>query len=388
MRCDKLIVTDCLALHRKYNGPEYIKLVELVEELITLDREERHLNTIVCDISGTFDQWTSDKWQRDGRGHHATPSEAYAKSAIDAAFDAYEPHYIEILGGIDIIPMQSLRNPEEQFVHVKDKIIPSDLPYASRHPYSSDIHHFVTPERVVSRIPDYTGVKSMHPFTAQFIHYQKPLMSSVHECNASALAFAASDFGESCQRNAFDIFGHDVHPIICPTGDVRDVLPRMRARFHFFNGHGGSGSPVWRGGDGTVALESRAFTSSDGAYAIVGSEACYGGLLYRPRFSSDMPICCRYVTNGATAFLGSTTIVSGGNDTADLAGDIMVRYFLKNVLSGYSAGRALLDARIAYLENLAPEKKGRLTTTDLITLAQFNLYGFASGHPVIPDRQY
>jgi hypothetical protein len=75
-------------------------------------------------------------------------------------------------------------------------------------------------------------------------------------------------------------------------------------------------------------------------------------------------------------FWGSSTIAYGPADTNDYA-DLICQYFLREVLNGASLGRACLQARQNYLQQVAP-----LDPVDLRTIAQFNLIGDPSIHPV------
>jgi hypothetical protein len=79
---------------------------------------------------------------------------------------------------------------------------------------------------------------------------------------------------------------------------------------------------------------------------------------------------------GAYGFFGSTTIAYGpeeGNGSADL----ITQYFLLYVLEGASLGRAALMARQRFIQETS-----ELDPVDLKTLAQFNLLGDPSVHPV------
>lgn len=84
--------------------------------------------------------------------------------------------------------------------------------------------------------------------------------------------------------------------------------------------------------------------------------------------------------NNAIAFLGSTTIAYGPADSQGLA-DLITQYFIKSILNGASAGRALLEARQRFLTASGPQ----LDPYELKTLAQFNLLGDPSLHPAFRD---
>ena len=83
-------------------------------------------------------------------------NELQAKVAVDTVFKDSRPHYLMILGGVDVVPQQQLMNPK----HSPDDMsatVPSDLPYACDNPeYSREIARFTGPTRVIGRLPDVT----------------------------------------------------------------------------------------------------------------------------------------------------------------------------------------------------------------------------------------
>src|SRR4029453_14340311 len=105
-----------------------------------------------------------------------------------------------------------------------------------------------------------------------------------------------------------------------------------------------------------------------GAGAAV--ECCYGAQLYDSvTLSLPLPICQRYLIQGAYGYFGSSTIAYGpeeGNGAADL----ITQYFLLAILDGASLGRAALQARQQFVQ-----QTGELDPVDLKTLGQFNLLG-------------
>jgi hypothetical protein len=112
---------------------------------------------------------------------------------------------------------------------------------------------------------------------------------------------------------------------------------------------------------------------------VVAAECCYGAELYSPSIAHGKPgIYATYLRRGAYAFFGSSTTAFGpseGNGEADY----ICQFFLQEVLAGSSTGRAALEARqkfVAWTTILDPY--------NLKTLAQFNLMGDPSIHPVLP----
>jgi hypothetical protein len=110
---------------------------------------------------------------------------------------------------------------------------------------------------------------------------------------------------------------------------------------------------------------------------VASVECCYGGELYPSSVDGGRAgICTTYLAGKAYGYFGSTTIAYGpaiGNGAADL----ICQYFLRRIMAGASVGRAALEARLEFAGG-DPE----LDPIDLKTLAQFNLLGDPSIHPV------
>ena len=83
-------------------------------------------------------------------------NEKQNKDAIDGVFRATTADYLLILGSVDSIPHQDLENPVLADSD-PDRVAFSDLPYACDSPYSKDVRDFLSPSRVVGRLPDLTG---------------------------------------------------------------------------------------------------------------------------------------------------------------------------------------------------------------------------------------
>jgi len=72
------------------------------------------------------------------------------KQAIDGVYHATVPDYLVLLGAPDVVPHQSLVNP---MADDGDPDVPSDLPYACEHGYSTVIADFIGPTRVIGTNP-------------------------------------------------------------------------------------------------------------------------------------------------------------------------------------------------------------------------------------------
>ncbi|MET0163802.1 MAG: hypothetical protein ABW318_02205, partial [Vicinamibacterales bacterium] len=144
---DKIIVSNKNALTAKYAADGIARIEAAVSRLVAAD-SQRGIKTghIYVDQAGDMT----------GVGEIVVNSqdEVEAKRAIDAIASKFEPDYLVLLGGPDILPHVSLDNPTPQD---GDPSVPSDLPYASSAPYSHSIKDFLGAARVVSRLPGPTG---------------------------------------------------------------------------------------------------------------------------------------------------------------------------------------------------------------------------------------
>src|SRR3954452_17434238 len=123
---DKVIVTNGAAFRRKYGTG--FDLDATLKPLLDGDRR-RGLTTRVVDLSRAGDM---------GRVGGSAVSKArdarQTKAAVDAVFKKLRPHYVLILGSVDVVAQQSLRNPTPDD---GDPEVPTDLPYACESAYSS-----------------------------------------------------------------------------------------------------------------------------------------------------------------------------------------------------------------------------------------------------------
>src|SRR3954452_2579641 len=141
----KVIVSNGAALRAKY-GPGF-DLAKTVAPLVAKDAT-RDLGTRVIDLSSA----TAMKEFR-----HAAVKRTDRKAnktAIDGIHEKSRPQYLVILGSIDVVPHQNLKNPTPDD---GDPNVPSDLPYACEAAYGTNPSAFRAPTRVVDRLPDETG---------------------------------------------------------------------------------------------------------------------------------------------------------------------------------------------------------------------------------------
>jgi hypothetical protein len=198
---------------------------------------------------------------------------------------------------------------------------------------------------------------------------------------ARYFGMSTQSWQESTAMSLFNIFGNSDQ--LLPAPPTRPPLPakKLAALSHFINCHGGLADPEFVGETKSLKSQPVAMTSDSirkkirpGTVASV--ECCYGAELYDSvTLALPLPICQRYLAEGAYGYFGSSTIAYGPADSNGAA-DLITQYFLLAVLEGASLGRAALMARQRFVEEVA-----ELDPVDLKTLAQFNLLGDPSVQP-------
>jgi len=373
---DKLIVSNRGALRRKYGAAGLARIRTALDHLVAADRK-RGLVTRVA--------WLDDA--RTMRAHRAPvvadPVDyAATKKAVDALFRVATPDYLMLLGAPDVISHQPLSNPLYDPPDEPDVYAWSDLPYACAGPYSHDIATFTGPTRVVGRLPDLTGATD----PAQASHVVSLLRSAAGYRSREAeeygpyFALSAQSWEVCSGRNLFEIFGNRDRLRTSPRSGPHFTAAALAPLSHFINCHGDEGSDEFAGQHGRnypVSLRTRSIDGAITPGTVAAVECCYGAQLYAADLIGiDIPICQSYLAQGAYGYLGSTTIAYGESRTMSAA-DLLVQYFLLEVLGGASLGRAALRARQRYVREIVD-----LDPTDLKTLAQFMLLGDPSIHPV------
>lgn len=383
MQVDKLIVTNTSALKKKY-GDGYERIEYALDELVRADAT-RGVTTLVVALDETSDVLDSS---------HAVAradSALQAKVAIDRAFEYYKPHYLVILGGVDIVPQQPLRNPD----HSPDdssKTVPSDLPYACETGrYSLDVRHFTGPTRVIGRLPEVTGysnpayLEGLLGTAAAAVSHDAPTGNHV-------FALCAKKWiGQTTGSLALPYPGANSGPSVLtsPTRGPDWAVGDLKGPLHFINCHGGwsdcrfygdAGGRPKEGVDDPIAHASACIAGrlTDGTVAV--TECCFGAQLYDPALTGGVPgICTTYLANGAYAFVGSSGVAYGGVDGVESA-DVLCGLLMKYLLSGASSGNAFLSALQEFVHLCRPP----LDPVDLKTIAQFSLMGDPSIHPFLP----
>lgn len=367
MNSTKVIITNKTALLHKYGKDGYELIEAEIHALIHADRMRFITDTLVC---------VDDVRQMqlfNGSAVTSVDNEEENKRAVDAVCEALSPDYVTLLGATDVIPMQLLDNPADE----DDLNVPSDLPYACDASYGTSISDFLSPSRVVGRIPDIPGATTPEALLAA-------LNTAVHVRGMGRRSFnryfavSTEVWKASTSQSITNIAGHDTDMYVShaegPNWAEEQYLPPL----HFVNCHGSMSAPNWYGrmeSSYPVAVDPALLDGKITPNTIGAAECCYGARLDNPG-----GICTAYLTSGMAAFCGSTNIAYAPTSGQGYA-DLITQYFLIQVLGGSSVGSAMLEARQKYINEHRP-----MNVYDLKTVAQFNLLGDASAHPVIMDN--
>ncbi len=376
---DKIIVTNRTALTVKYGAQGYAKIKQALADLIASDSTRGLRSRLVL----VDDPATMKKFKGPAVTDAASPRQN--KEAVDAVFRATSPDYLMILGAIDVVPHQDLTNPMFSAGDDDDPEAYGDLPYACEARYSRDIARFKAPSRVVGRLPDLTGARNPS-FLLSLLSKTARWTSRPATDYASYFGLSTASWAKSTRQSLFNVFGNSDQLLLSPKRGPNFTAAQLAPLSHFINCHGGLSDPCFYGEedkendpDQPVSMKSDRLVGKIRKGTVVAAECCYGAQLYDSvTLGLPLPISQQYLRQGASGFFGSSTIAYGpaeGNGSADL----ITQYFLLALLAGASLGRATLLARQQFAQ-----QTNELDAADLKTLAQFNLLGDPSVHPVKP----
>lgn len=370
---DKLIVTNGAALKKKYGSAGVVRIKKAVDGLVAADGKRGIKSRLIyLDNAATMKKFK-------GKAVTVTSDPRQNKEAIDAIFKSADPEYLMILGSLDVVPHQDLKNTAFKPGGDDDECAYGDLPYACNAPYSRDIATFKGPTRVVGRLPDLTGASDPSHLLKLLGNAEKYKPNGTSDYSAY-FGLSADAWRNSTERSLFDIFGNFDALTLSPPSKHKHPPKRLAPRAHFINCHGGLTDPQFYGQKGKafpVSLTSKDIKDLITPGTVAAVECCFGAELYDSvTFELPLPISQHYLLQGAYGYFGSSTIAYGpavGNGVAD----IITKEFLLAVFEGASLGRAALIARQKYIA-----QAGELDPIDLKTIGQFNLLGDPSIHPV------
>lgn len=375
---NKVIITNLTALKAKYGTAGLKQIRAAIKTLIASDKARGFQTQLVAlDSATTMKRLKGKKVTKP-----ADPKQN--KDAIDAIYSTLVPDYLLLLGSVDVVPHQDLRNPVFG-ADDPDEFAPGDLPYACSAPYSQKPQDFIGPTRVVGRLPDLTGANDSS-YLLGLLGTAANWKSLTPADYSGYFAISADVWKQSTALSLQKIFGASTDLKLAPPGGPSWTVAQLAKRSHFINCHGAEVDPKFYGQKGSNYPVSHTATYIAGKLTegtVAAIECCYGAQLYDPKLAGGQAgIGNTYLGNKAYGYFGSSTIAYGpavGNGSADL----ICQYFLRRVVAGASLGRAALEARQEFAGG-APE----LDPVDLKTLAQYSLLGDPSIHPVRIDTPH
>ncbi len=374
MYAKKIVVTAKSTLTLKY-GKKFSSIKKLFEKLKSADKK-RGIDTRIVYIDDVISA------KQAGIKVVKVVNARACKIAVDDLYKKHIPDYILIAGSQDVFPFQQIINPADED---GDILVPSDLPYACDAPYSKNIQSFTGPTRVVGRIPDVPGKSDVQYFT-NAINSAIKAQPRKESSYMNYFAVSAYVWRKSTQLSLQNMVGNYKSLLISPGSKNKYTATQLKKMMHFYNCHGAQNDMAFYGQKANsypVAIDSTQLKGKISDGTIVAAECCFGGELVNPDLLPQpgaLSMANMYLNNNAIAFVGSSTIAYGPADSQGLA-DLITQYFIKNIIEGASAGRALLQARQQFLSESGPH----LDPYELKTVAQFYLLGDPSLLPVIDE---
>ena len=314
---DKVIVTNVSALKAKY-GDAVSDITDAINRLIAKD-QERGIQSVLVAIDSAADM----------AGMQAPPVTNPAdprqnKNAIDAVYAKLVPDYLLILGSVDVIPHQDLKNPVYHPPDDPDNIADGDLPYACEAPYSRNPEDFIGPTRVVGRLPDLTAATDPS-YLIDLLTTAANYRSASPAEYSDYFSVSAAVWTGSTQMSLDNLFGSNNKLNLSPVEGPNWTAPVIGARLHFINCHGAPSDYKFygqQGGDYPVAHDASLLGNKITEGTVAAVECCYGAELFDSSLGDgQIGICNEYLAGKAYGFFGSTTIAYGPantNGSADL----------------------------------------------------------------------
>ncbi|MGA9754333.1 MAG: hypothetical protein WBV23_04240 [Desulfobaccales bacterium] len=377
-KIDKVIVTNFSALNAKYGNQGGQKIQTAVQDLIAADQSRG----LVTGFYRLDDLATMQQFKVAPVTIPTNPKQN--KEAVDAVYRALAPDYILMLGSIDIIPHQDLKNPIFSSGNDADEFAFGDLPYACESPYIQNPEDFFGPTRVVGRVPDITGANDPQ-YLIDLLKIAATYTENDAEQYRPYFGISAEIWEQSTRSSTSNIFGNSQGLKTVPPQGPNWPPALLIQLAHFINCHGAPADSHFYGQPATgaqkypIALDATNLEQNISEGAVVAAECCYGAQLFDPALNGGQSgICNTYLGNKAYGFFGSTTIAYGPADANDQA-DLICQYFLQGVLQGASLGRAALAARQKFIHTAS-----MYDPSNVKTIAQFNLYADPSITPIRP----
>lgn len=299
-----------------------------------------------------------------------------------------------IVGSDTVVPFHRLPNPTDD----ADGEVLSDSPYASL-----DANYFV-PEWPVGRLPGEAGpdaallleqLRSMQRYHTRKRKTQSSLGNSWLGWIGSLFAYllpvrSAPSFGYTAavwRRSSLAVFRPvgAPHTVAASPPEHSGSVDRARitsSSLGYYNLHGLSDSPAWYGQrdpldssncpDYPIALTPADLRRNGHSPKIVFSEACFGAHVSGKKEQDSLAL--KFLGMGTLVVIGSTCTAYGSMNTPLIAADLLGNVFWQHLKAGYTAGEALMQAKIDLVREMT-KRQGFLDGEDQKTLISFVLYG-------------
>ena len=378
----KVVVTHRAAARAKYGPYGWRRIRRAVTELRDADAAHGITTRFFA-----LDSATDSK--RVGTTRVDNPGDAGAvKASIDRIYASWNPAYLLLLGGPELVAQPRLGNPlwTGDPYDDADPSIPSDLPYACDAAFSDAASAFRGPTRAVGRMPDLVGMDDEQVLLAQLAN--AAALTPAAGAPTGVFALSTRTWRVSTQLSVGKLPGTTGAVRTCPAEGPTWTGPDLAPLLHLVNCHGGEFEPRWFGENRAgqqnlpVSMDSALLPGLVAAGTVVAAECCYGSSHWPPAaVDGRISVAMSYLLEGAGGVFGASTIAYGPAAANDYA-DVLCRLFLEEVLGGASLGRAALTARQRYVQG-----QSFLDPTDVKTLAQFDLLGDPSVHSIAPAVQ-
>ena len=200
--------------------------------------------------------------------------------------------------------------------------------------------------------------------------------------NSVSFGYTASVWKDS-SKAVFRVIGDPEKIKISPPEQSGGIKPEeLLAQLGYFNLHGLEDTSSWYGQrdltdtvpgpDYPVAITPEDLVKNTKHPKVVFSEACYGGHILNKRENESIAI--KFMAIGTPVFIGSTGISYGSVTSPLIGADFLAYLFWYHMASGFTAGEALLQARIDFVREMHT-RQGFLDGEDQKTLLSFVLYG-------------
>ena len=288
--------------------------------------------------------------------------------------DVARPKYLFILGNEDIVDVATWEN--EADTNDSDIDVDSDFVYTvldTTSPWEGQDLNLAEALRV-GRLP--TTDRDFEGFQAYFENAAEGI-GSIED--VSSFGLSAKVWEEESEFE-YEHFRNDADNTLETSPEVvaentTSELGETGANLLFFNLHGSAEAKAWFGQEGwdyPEAVLPAAFYHYPEPF-FLGVEACYGARYIR--YSPEESILKTAMRNKCLSFLGASRIAMGSSIPQNrCCADIVIGDFMKHVACGETAG----DAHIQGLQALIRKSMSEcdcLTPDDVLTIAEFSLYG-------------